>query len=68
MRKHYLSQKIVLVACGVMILMFSLFFTTRPGNEDCTADCERTPKIENLKDGDMLLESLSRQFIGTVSY
>jgi hypothetical protein len=67
MRKPGTRSLILTLALATGILTLLLSFTGRAMNDTCSVDVDCPEKVENIKGGELLWESLSRQFVGSVS-
>jgi hypothetical protein len=67
MRKPGLSSLFITLALATGILVLLLSFTGKAMNDTCSVDVNCPEEVENVKGGELLWESLSRQFVGSVS-
>jgi hypothetical protein len=67
MRKPGQSSLFVTLALATGMLVLILSFTSKAANDTCAVDVDCPEKIENVKGGELLWESLSRQFTNSVS-
>ena len=67
MRKPGPFSLILTLALATGILTLILSFTGKAMNDTCTVNMDCPEKVENVKGGELLWESLSRQFVGSVS-
>lgn len=67
MRKPGLSSLFITLALATGILILLLSFTGPLLNDTCSVDVNCPDEVENVKGGELLWESLSRQFVGSVT-
>jgi hypothetical protein len=67
MRKPGLRSLYLTLALATGILILLLSFTSRAAADTCTVDVNCPGEVENVKGGGLLWESLSSQFVGSVS-
>lgn len=67
MRKPGLSSLFITLALATGILILLLSFTGQAMNNTCSVEVNCPEEVENVKGGELLWESLSRQFVGSVS-
>jgi hypothetical protein len=67
MRKPGPFSLILTLALATGILTLLLSFSGRVLDDTCTVNVDCPEKVENIKGGELLWESLSRQFVGSVS-
>ena len=67
MRKPGLSSLFITLALATGILILLLSFTGQATGNTCSVDVNSPEEVENVKGGELLWESLSRQFVGSVT-
>ena len=67
MRKPGPFSLILTLALATGILTLLLSFSGRVLDDTCNVNVDCPEKVENIKGGELLWESLSRQFVGSVS-
>lgn len=67
MRKPGSLSLILTLALATGILTLLLSFSGRAMSDTCAVDVDCPEKVENIKGSELLWESLSRQFVGSVS-
>ena len=67
MRKPEFSRTILTLALGIGILALILSFGNKAYSNTCNVKVDCPEKIEDIKGSELLWESLSRQFVGSVS-
>lgn len=67
MRKPGLGSLFLTLALATGILILLLSFTGSAMGDTCSVDMHGPDEVENLKGGELLWESLSRQFVGSVT-
>jgi hypothetical protein len=62
-----LSSLFITLALATGMLVLLLSFTGRAMSNTCSVDVNCPNEVENVKGGELLWESLSSQFVGSVS-
>lgn len=67
MRKTGLGSLFLTLALATGVLILLLSFTGNAMGDTCSVDVSTPDEVENVKGGELLWESLSRQFVGSVT-
>jgi len=67
MRKLRITPTFVIAAFSIALLLFMLYSIATPVAKECLVKADCIKSIENVNGPELIWESLSRQFINTVS-
>lgn len=68
MRKNTMTPALLFTVCALVLTLVTAFAFKKASNRMCTVKADCPEQVEPAAGGEMLWESLSRQFVSSVQF